>query len=76
MKPDRLLQNLGGIGVLLALFGAWAVITKLGLVSPVFLPSVGDTFGALLENMGAPSRASRHREDRGEHLPWNTNRFK
>jgi ABC-type nitrate/sulfonate/bicarbonate transport system permease component len=49
MKPDRLLQNGGGIGVLLALFGLWAVVTKFGLVSPVFLPSIGDTFGALLE---------------------------
>ena len=49
MKPDRLLQNAGGIGVLLAIFGLWAVITRFGWVSPVFLPSVGDTFGALLE---------------------------
>ena len=44
-----LLQNAGGIGVLVALIGLWAVVTKFGLVSPVFLPGVGDTFGALLE---------------------------
>jgi sulfonate transport system permease protein len=44
-----LLQNAGGIGVLVALFGLWAVVTKFGLVSPVFLPGVGDTFSALLE---------------------------
>ncbi len=42
-------QNAGGVGVLLAILGLWTLITRLGLVSPVFLPSVGDTFGALLE---------------------------
>jgi sulfonate transport system permease protein len=41
--------NAGGIGVFLGLLGLWELITRLGLVSPVFLPSVGDTFGALLE---------------------------
>ena len=58
MKPDRLLQNVGGIAVLLALFGLWAVITRFGWVSPVFLPSVGDTFGALLEQAEDGSLAS------------------
>jgi ABC-type nitrate/sulfonate/bicarbonate transport system permease component len=41
--------NAGGIGVFLGLLCFWELITRFGLVSPVFLPSVGDTFGALLE---------------------------
>ena len=49
MTMRSVVQNTGGIAVFLLILGLWDLVTRFGLVSPVFLPRVGDTFGALLE---------------------------
>lgn len=45
----RALENLGGIAVVAGLLGLWALVTRFELVSPVFLPRIGDILGALVE---------------------------
>jgi sulfonate transport system permease protein len=49
MTMGRISETLGGIAVVLALLGLWSLVTAFGLVSPVFLPPVGDILSALVD---------------------------
>ena len=49
MTMGRISETLGGIAVVLALLGLWSLVTAFGLVSPVFLPPVGDILRALVD---------------------------
>lgn len=49
MIVRRILENLGGIAVVVALLGLWTLVTRWQLVSPVFLPRIGDILDALIE---------------------------
>ncbi|MFW7348479.1 MULTISPECIES: ABC transporter permease [unclassified Pigmentiphaga] len=58
LSARRLGDAAGGLLVLLVIVGAWAWATAAGWVSPIFLPSPGATWDALLQGLAEGELAS------------------